>query len=1055
MELVMPSSLVILAIAVVAVLTLRYLRLLRVGPHDKPRHRAQTVLIILVLLGSALAIAGADAAAAKAPTSFRTTIARNLGPIDETVTSKAAVTGNTPHYYPASTADRLRGGLPSVASVVGVIVEPAAFPDRVSRRTIAHGAFLGVPPAYPSAFGPLITVQGKTVTLAQLDANQVYINQTAAQALGVHAGDQLELMIGGRAIPTGPTTLYFAAGNTGQFQVLQGPTFAETLILHNSAPFPTTATLTYLIQDAHPVVVTRKLAPHATLHESVNRDVGPGYSVATIISSPGRLTAQRVIRRLGADGAAIDAVSAPAITTPGTTLSFAPDGTAESDQMSVALANPGTVAARVNATLTSPIGTLAQSATVPARGRITLSFDHPAGTLRVTSDQPIVAEKVRQVTASRSGWIITPGVATNATPGASLYSPVVRAVLRNQNLAAGGLLSGGTRSDPMVLVPLQRLQEVIGQPGQITTALISNRGDPLAGAPLTGQVASAIQDQLANAAAATTIKLALIMPHGQDALHALQMDPRFDASTHDKLIGVQAELGVPGTSDRLKGLLNDPSVIAALRTITDPALTGTLGPALSALSLYTVQPVKQDALTQADQGDSAIVAQYRDWGNSAFLAGILLSILLVLLLPVQWRADAAWRRYRNYVFDMSVILLCLVLGSVVGRGVSPLVAAQVSAGKIATQFQNTTRDVGAGTGATGLVVAVPSHPIRIVAPTNTPTDTPTSTFTPTNTPTSTFTPTNTPTSTATRTGSPTRTATPTKAPTRTVTPTKEPIITTTITAVATTTPAITTPLATTSPATTPLTTATPITTPLTTATLTATVPATITPTAAAPATITPTITTLATITPTITTLATITPTSTALPTRAPTKTALPTIKPTSTALPTRKPTSTPAPARTSRRSSAIAINAGGGAVGSFKADTDASGGKTSYHPNTIDTSGATNPAPTAVYQTARYGNFTYTVANLTPRASYTVRLHFAEIYWKAAGKRVFNVAIDNVPVLHKFDIFAAAGGADQAIVKAFTATSSSDGVISITFTSVVDNAAVNGIEIIPKQRDYP
>ena len=116
----------------------------------------------------------------------------------------------------------------------------------------------------------------------------------------------------------------------------------------------------------------------------------------------------------------------------------------------------------------------------------------------------------------------------------------------------------------------------------------------------------------------------------------------------------------------------------------------------------------------------------------------------------------------------------------------------------------------------------------------------------------------------------------------------------------------------------------------------------------------------------------------------------------------------------------------------------------------------TNPAPPAVYQTERYGNFTYTVPNLTPRASYMVRLHFAEIYWKAAGKRVFNVAIDNVPVLRNFDIYAAAGGADQAIVKEFTATSSSAGVISITFTSMVDNAAVNGVEIIPKQqREYP
>src|SRR5262249_27250189 len=115
----------------------------------------------------------------------------------------------------------------------------------------------------------------------------------------------------------------------------------------------------------------------------------------------------------------------------------------------------------------------------------------------------------------------------------------------------------------------------------------------------------------------------------------------------------------------------------------------------------------------------------------------------------------------------------------------------------------------------------------------------------------------------------------------------------------------------------------------------------------------------------------------------------------------------------------------------------------------------TDPAPTTVYQTMRYGDFTYTVPHLKPGALYRVRLHFAELYWKAAGRRVFNVAINNVSVLHHFDIYTASGGADTAIVKEFTAIASGDGTISLTFTTVDDNAAVNGIEIIPVQRDYP
>ena len=131
---------------------------------------------------------------------------------------------------------------------------------------------------------------------------------------------------------------------------------------------------------------------------------------------------------------------------------------------------------------------------------------------------------------------------------------------------------------------------------------------------------------------------------------------------------------------------------------------------------------------------------------------------------------------------------------------------------------------------------------------------------------------------------------------------------------------------------------------------------------------------------------------------------------------------------------------------------DVSGGKSSTKTKVVDTSGVTNPAPQAVYRTERYGNFTYTVPNLTPGIRYTVRLHFAEIYWKAAGKRVFNVAINNTPVLRHFDIYAAAGGADRAIVKEFTTTPSSSGVISITYTAVVNNAQSSGIEIVPDHR---
>src|SRR5690348_10333020 len=60
----------------------------------------------------------------------------------------------------------------------------------------------------------------------------------------------------------------------------------------------------------------------------------------------------------------------------------------------------------------------------------------------------------------------------------------------------------------------------------------------------------------------------------------------------------------------------------------------------------------------------------------------------------------------------------------------------------------------------------------------------------------------------------------------------------------------------------------------------------------------------------------------------------------------------------------------------------------------IDTSTAINPAPAAVYQTARQGNFDYTLGGLTPGNSYTVQLDFAEISGNYAGTRQFDVFIN-------------------------------------------------------------
>jgi hypothetical protein len=164
--------------------------------------------------------------------------------------------------------------------------------------------------------------------------------------------------------------------------------------------------------------------------------------------------------------------------------------------------------------------------------------------------------------------------------------------------------------------------------------------------------------------------------------------------------------------------------------------------------------------------------------------------------------------------------------------------------------------------------------------------------------------------------------------------------------------------------------------------------------------------------------------------------------PAGSSAPSTQATATTGPAITS-----IAINAGGPAVSPFLADVDFNGGSTISHANTINLSGVTNPAPAAVYQTAHVGNFTYTIPGFAAGSTQTVRLHFAETFFTAAGSRTFNVSINGTQVLSNFDIFAAAGAQNKAIIEQFNEAANSNGQYVIQFTSVINQSLVSGIEI--------
>ncbi|MCU1250982.1 MAG: Di-glucose binding within endoplasmic reticulum [Edaphobacter sp.] len=141
------------------------------------------------------------------------------------------------------------------------------------------------------------------------------------------------------------------------------------------------------------------------------------------------------------------------------------------------------------------------------------------------------------------------------------------------------------------------------------------------------------------------------------------------------------------------------------------------------------------------------------------------------------------------------------------------------------------------------------------------------------------------------------------------------------------------------------------------------------------------------------------------------------------------------------------IDTGGPGVAPFTPDVDFVGGSILSHKNVIDLSGVTNAAPMVVYQDARQGNFTYTLAGFVPGSSHTVRLHFAETFFSTVGSRTFNISINGTQVMTNFDIFAAAGAKNKAVIQELTANADSNGTFVVTFTSVVNSSLLSAIEI--------
>ncbi|KAK2659962.1 hypothetical protein Ddye_006495 [Dipteronia dyeriana] len=100
----------------------------------------------------------------------------------------------------------------------------------------------------------------------------------------------------------------------------------------------------------------------------------------------------------------------------------------------------------------------------------------------------------------------------------------------------------------------------------------------------------------------------------------------------------------------------------------------------------------------------------------------------------------------------------------------------------------------------------------------------------------------------------------------------------------------------------------------------------------------------------------------------------------------------------------------------------------------------------SIYQSARFGNFSYRFRNLSP-GDYLVDLHFAEIVNTNGpkGMRVFDVFMQEEKVLSEVDIYSIVGANKPLQVVDVKVSVGKDGTISIRFDGICGSPIINGI----------
>ena len=231
------------AAAVLGVLVLRNPMLVRLGVRNVGRRRARTGLIVLGLMLGTTIVAAALVTGDTMSHTIRTTAIAALGESDEIVSARGAVDdipgelgmASGIGWLPESVVGEIEAAVgPELTDgVVGAVVDNVAIQAPRTRQTEPSVTLFAADPARLAGFAPITSLEGDTLSLAQLERGEVYLNADAGDELGAQTGDAVVVYPSGKPFrATVRAVVDFEGAGTADAALLLPLTEAQRLYGH-------------------------------------------------------------------------------------------------------------------------------------------------------------------------------------------------------------------------------------------------------------------------------------------------------------------------------------------------------------------------------------------------------------------------------------------------------------------------------------------------------------------------------------------------------------------------------------------------------------------------------------------------------------------------------------------------------------------------------------------------------------------------------------------------------------------------------------------------------